>query len=162
MTCLGKIVGGGMPLAAYGGRMDIMEHIAPLGSVYQAGTLSGNPIAVAAGIAMLENIEATPELYDELDRKATVLENAALSSGLNVNRIGSLMTVFFTDNKVTNYDTALTSDTKKYAEYFNFLLENNIYTAPSQFEAMFISAAHSDEDIEKTADVIRRYAKEYK
>ncbi|MBQ4363259.1 MAG: glutamate-1-semialdehyde 2,1-aminomutase [Oscillospiraceae bacterium] len=160
MTCLGKIVGGGMPLAAYGGRKDIMECIAPLGSVYQAGTLSGNPVAVAAGIAMLENIEQHPQVYDDIDRKTAILEQAAVSSGLNVNRLGSLMTVFFTDKNVTDQNTALTCDTEKYARFFNYLLESGIYTAPSQFEAMFISAAHSDEDIERTADVIRNYVKE--
>ena len=160
MTVLGKIVGGGMPLAAYGGRKEIMEHVAPLGAVYQAGTLSGNPIATAAGIAQITQIERTPDLYSELDRKAGILENAATKAGLNVNRVGSLMTVFFTDKTVTDYDTAQTANRTQYAKYFTYLLENGIYAAPSQFEAMFVSYSHSDKDIEKTAEIIARYRKE--
>ena len=160
MTVLGKIVGGGMPLAAYGGRKEIMEHVAPLGAVYQAGTLSGNPIATAAGIAQITQIEQTPNLYSELDRKAGILENAATKAGLNVNRVGSLMTVFFTDKTVTDYDTAQTADRAQYAKYFTYLLENGIYAAPSQFEAMFVSYSHIDKDIEKTAEIIARYRKE--
>ena len=154
LTALGKIVGGGMPLAVYGGRREIMENVAPLGSVYQAGTLSGNPIATAAGIAQLTEIENTHDLYDVIDRNAAALEKAALTAGLNVNRCGSLMTVFFTDRTVTDYDTAQTADRKRYAEYFRYLLENGVYTAPSQFEAMFVSYSHSAEDIQKTADII--------
>ena len=160
MTVLGKIVGGGMPLAAYGGRKEIMEHVAPLGAVYQAGTLSGNPIAAVAGIAQITQIERTPDLYSELDRKAGILENAATKAGLNVNRVGSLMTIFFTDNTVTDYDTAQTANRTQYAKYFTYLLENGIYAAPSQFEAMFVSYSHSDKDIEKTAEIIARYRKE--
>lgn len=154
ITTLGKIVGGGMPLAVYGGKKEIMEYISPLGSVYQAGTLSGNPIAVSAGLSTINEIEKHSDFYDELERKSAYLENAMIKSGLNVNRVGSIMTVFFSDKKIVDYDTAKTSDTKKYAEFFNHLLENGIYTAPSQFEAMFISYAHTDEDIEYTADVI--------
>lgn len=154
ITTLGKIVGGGMPLAVYGGKKEIMKCISPLGSVYQAGTLSGNPIAVSAGLSTINEIEKHSDFYDELERKSAYLENAMIKSGLNVNRVGSIMTVFFSDRKIVDYDTAKTSDTKKYAEFFNHLLENGIYTAPSQFEAMFISYAHTDEDIEYTADVI--------
>lgn len=154
ITTLGKIVGGGMPLAVYGGKKEIMECISPLGSVYQAGTLSGNPIAVSAGLSTINEIEKHSDFYDELERKSAYLENAMVKSGLNVNRVGSIMTVFFSDRKIVDYDTAKTSDTKKYSEFFNHLLENGIYTAPSQFEAMFISYAHTDEDIEYTADVI--------
>lgn len=150
LTTLGKIVGGGMPLAAYGGRAEIMECVAPLGSVYQAGTLSGNPIAVAAGSAALKILMASPQIYDELERKSARLEEAMKAAGLNVNRAGSLLTAFFTDVPVTDYDTACTSDRDKYARHFNKLLERGIYTAPSQFEAMFVSAAHTDEDIELT------------
>ena len=150
LTTLGKIVGGGMPLAAYGGRAEIMECVAPLGSVYQAGTLSGNPIAVAAGAAALKILMASPQIYDELERKSARLEEAMKAAGLNVNRAGSLLTAFFTDVPVTDYDTACTSDRDKYARHFNKLLERGIYTAPSQFEAMFVSAAHTDEDIELT------------
>lgn len=154
ITTLGKIVGGGMPLAVYGGKKEIMECISPLGSVYQAGTLSGNPIAVSAGLSTINEIEKHSDFYDELERKSAYLENAMVKSGLNVNRVGSIMTVFFSDKKIVDYDTAKTSDTKKYAEFFNHLLENGIYTAPSQFEAMFISYAHTDEDIEYTANII--------
>lgn len=157
MTALGKIVGGGMPLAAYGGRKEIMECVSPLGSVYQAGTLSGNPAAVAAGLAQITAIENTPDMYSELDRKAAMIEAAMKSSGMNVDRVGSLITAFFTDKAVTDYASAKTSDTKKYAEYFGHLLDNGIYTAPSQFEAMFVSYAHSDEDIEKTCRAISSY-----
>lgn len=154
LTTLGKIVGGGMPLAAYGGRAEIMECVAPLGSVYQAGTLSGNPIATAAGTATLKLLINSPQIYDELERKSARLEAAMRAAGLNVNREGSLLTAFFTDVPVTDYDTACTSDREKYAEYFNRLLERGIYTAPSQFEAMFVSAAHTDEDIELTCKAI--------
>ena len=160
MTALGKIVGGGMPLAAYGGRREIMECVAPLGAVYQAGTLSGNPIAAAAGIAQITAIESYPDLYSELDGKTAILEKAAKKAGLNVNRCGSLMTIFFTEKQVKDYETALTSDRREYARFFSYLLENGIYTAPSQFEAMFISSAHSGEDINKTADIILHFSKE--
>ena len=159
LTTLGKIVGGGMPLAAYGGRREIMECVAPLGSVYQAGTLSGNPIAVAAGTAQLKLLESTPDLYDRLEKSSAKLEAAMHSAGINVNRCGSLMTAFFTDRPVCNYDDAKSSDVKKYAEYFGYLLDNGIYTAPSQFEAMFVSYAHTDEDISRTCEVIGNYRK---
>ena len=157
LTALGKIVGGGMPLAAYGGRREIMECISPLGSVYQAGTLSGNPVAVAAGIATINAIENMPDIYDELEDRSAKLEAAMLKTGLNVNRVGSLLTAFFTDKMVADYESACTSDRDKYSDYFNFLLENGIYTAPSQFEAMFVSLAHSDEDIEHTCRVIEKF-----
>ena len=157
MTTLGKIVGGGMPLAVYGGKKEIMECVAPLGSVYQAGTLSGNPTAVAAGIATLKIIENEKDLYNQLETKSAILENAMKSAGLNVNRVGSIMTPFFTDIKVTDYDSAKTSDTQKYAEYYEYMQDNGIYIAPSQFEAMFVSSAHSDEDIKHTAEIIKNF-----
>lgn len=157
MTTLGKIVGGGMPLAAYGGKKEIMECIAPSGSVYQAGTLSGNPVAVAAGLTTLKILNDNPDIYNELERKSKPIESAMVNAGLNVNRVGSLLTVFFNNTKVENYDSAKQSDTQKYAEYFSYLLENGIYTAPSQFEAMFVSAAHSDKDIEYTCNVILNF-----
>lgn len=160
LTTLGKIVGGGMPLAAYGGRREIMECVAPLGSVYQAGTLSGNPCAVAAGIATLNQIESTPDIYEALDKKSAVLEEAMKSAGLNVNRCGSLMTVFFNSEKVVSYDESRACDTEKYAEYYKHLLRNGIYAAPSQFEAMFVSYAHTAEDIERTAEVIKAFKSE--
>lgn len=157
MTTLGKIVGGGMPLAAYGGKKEIMECVAPLGSVYQAGTLSGNPAAVAAGIATIEALERCEDIYSELERKSAMLEQAMKGAGLNVNRVGSLLTAFFTDQKVTDYESAKTSDTHRYAEYFRYLQDRGIYTAPSQFEAMFVSAAHDDKDIGYTCDVISEF-----
>ncbi len=157
ITTLGKIVGGGMPLAAYGGKREIMECVAPLGSVYQAGTLSGNPVAVAAGISTIEQLEECPEIYGDLDEKSAEIEKAMKYAGIKVNRCGSLLTAFFTDENVTDYDTAKSADTKKYAEYFGYLLENGIYTAPSQFEAMFVSAAHSDEDIKRTCGIIEGF-----
>ncbi len=160
LTTLGKIVGGGMPLAAYGGRREIMECVAPLGSVYQAGTLSGNPCAVAAGIATIKQIESTPDIYEALDKKSAVLEEAMKSAGLNVNRCGSLMTVFFNSEKVVSYDESRACDTEKYAEYYRHLLRNGIYAAPSQFEAMFVSYAHTAEDIERTAEVIKAFKSE--
>lgn len=155
LTTLGKIVGGGMPLAVYGGKREIMECVAPLGSVYQAGTLSGNPCAVAAGIAQLKLIESTPDLYARIDSSAEKLHAAMLEAGLNANRCGSLLTVFFTDRQVTDYDTARACDTGKFAEYWRHMLNCGIYAAPSQFEAMFVSYAHSDEDIERTIQAIR-------
>ncbi|MDD6992173.1 MAG: glutamate-1-semialdehyde 2,1-aminomutase [Oscillospiraceae bacterium] len=155
LTTLGKIVGGGMPLAAYGGRAEIMECVAPLGSVYQAGTLSGNPAAAAAGAATLKILMDDTHIYDELERKSARLEAAMREAGLNVNRAGSLLTAFFTDVPVTDHDSACTSYRQKYAEHFNRLLERGIYTAPSQFEAMFVSAAHTDEDIELTCKAFK-------
>lgn len=160
LTTLGKIVGGGMPLAVYGGKKEIMECVAPLGSVYQAGTLSGNPVAVSAGIETLKILEENQEeIYSSLESKSSKIEQAMKKAGLNVNRTGSIMTVFFTDARVTDYDTAQTSDTRAYARYFKYLQSNGIYTAPSQFEAMFVSYAHSDEDIEKTCKIISSFKK---
>ena len=160
LTTLGKIVGGGMPLAVYGCKREIMECVAPLGSVYQAGTLSGNPVAVSAGIETLKILEENQEeIYSSLESKSSKIEQAMKKAGLNVNRTGSIMTVFFTDARVTDYDTAQTSDTRAYARYFKYLQSNGIYTAPSQFEAMFVSYAHSDEDIEKTCKIISSFKK---
>lgn len=158
LTTLGKIVGGGMPLAAYGGRKEIMECIAPLGSVYQAGTLSGNPCAVAAGTAMLKQLEGIPDLYDALNRKAQKLESAMTSAGLNVNRCGSLLTAFFTEKRVISYNEARGCDTEKYARYYRHLLNHGINTAPSQFEAMFVSYSHTDEDIDRTIEAIKSFS----
>lgn len=158
MTTLGKIVGGGMPLAAYGGRRDIMECVSPLGSVYQAGTLSGNPVAVSAGIETIRILEETSDIYSELDKKSAMIETAMKNSGLNVNRIGSILTPFFTDKPVSDYKTALSSDTNRFSRYYSYMLENGIYTAPSQFEAMFVSYAHTNEDIEHTCRIIGKIA----
>lgn len=157
LTTLGKIVGGGMPLAVYGGKCEVMECVAPLGSVYQAGTLSGNPVAVSSGIATLKILQRSENLYSELDKKAEKIENAMKSAGLNVNRVGSLLTAFFTDKKVVDYNTAKTSDTEQFARFFTYLQQNGIYSAPSQFEAMFVSIAHCDEDIAYTCDVISKF-----
>lgn len=161
ITVLGKIAGGGMPLAVYGGRRDIMEIVAPLGGVYQAGTLSGNPVATTAGIETLRILKENPGIYKEIEEKTTKLKitaQKAFGSSVCVNQAGSLMSIFFTEEKVTDYLTAVSSDTAKYAKYFGFMLENGIYIAPSQFEAMFISDAHTDGDIEKTCDIIKQAA----
>lgn len=157
MTTLGKIVGGGMPMAVYGGRKEIMDCVAPLGGVYQAGTLSGNPIATTAGIATLTALKENKHLYAELEKKAEKIANSYRKIGASVNQIGSLLSGFFTDREVNDYDSATSSDTARYAKFFNYLLENGIYIAPSQYEAMFVSMAHSDEDIEKTCKVIESY-----
>ena len=157
ITTLGKIVGGGMPVGAYGGRKEIMDMVSPVGSVYQAGTLSGNPIATAAGIETLRILMGDRDIYRRLEEKTMKLEQAvknAVGNNVSVNRVSSLMSIFFTDRPVNDYDSAVSSDTKRYAKYFAYLLENGIYVAPSQFEAMFISDAHSDEDIEKTCRVL--------
>lgn len=151
----GKIVGGGMPLAAYGGSEKIMSCVAPLGPVYQAGTLSGNPAAVTAGIATLKILMDRPQLYRELDEKAARLERAFLEKGLTVNRAGSLLTPFFTGGReVKNYDDALRCDRRAFADYFAWMLSQDIYVAPSPFEAIFVSAAHSDGLIEETCRAI--------
>lgn len=158
LITLGKIVGGGMPLAAYGGKAVIMDRIAPVGDVYQAGTLSGNPIAVTAGIVTLTRLKEENKncrFYKDLEDKSKKLEAAYLEKGLQVNREGSLFSVFFTDEKVVDERSAKTSDTKAFAAYFKKMFEAGIYVAPSQFEAMFLSAAHSPEDIERTIQVIR-------
>jgi glutamate-1-semialdehyde 2,1-aminomutase len=155
ITTLGKIIGGGLPVGAYGGKKEIMDMLAPIGPVYQAGTLSGNPLAMSAGIAMLKLIRDTPDFYSELERKAAKLEAGILKNmeitgvkGL-INRVGSMMTFFFTDEKqITNFDEAMKSDADKYARFFKMSLESGIYLAPSQYECLFISYAHSDKDID--------------
>lgn len=158
MVTMGKIIGGGMPLAAYGGKKDIMKTVSPIGSVYQAGTLSGNPIAVTAGLETLHALLEDESIYDRIDKKAAKIETALKSTGkVVVNRVGSLLSAFFTDKEVVDYDTAATSDTAAYAQYFGYMLDNGIYIAPSQFEAMFVSDAHSEEDIQKTVEIIKAY-----
>jgi glutamate-1-semialdehyde 2,1-aminomutase len=149
LTTLGKVIGGGLPVGAYGGRKDIMSKVAPLGPVYQAGTLSGNPLAVAAGLAMLRELKAHPEIYDRLETRAARL-CAAAPAGIAVNRVGSMFTFFFTDQPVTDWDSAKRSDTARFARFFRAMLDRGIYLAPSQFESAFLSAAHSDEDIDQT------------
>jgi glutamate-1-semialdehyde 2,1-aminomutase len=151
LTTLGKIVGGGLPLAAYGGRADIMKKVAPLGPVYQAGTLSGNPLAVAAGLAMLRYLSANHAVYDVLEARAAQL-CAWTPPGVTVNRVGSMFTFFFNESPVTDWDSAKRSDTARFAKFFHFMLEHGVYLAPSQYEAGFISAAHSEEDIRLTVE----------
>jgi len=155
VTCLGKIMGGGLPVGAYGGRREIMEHIAPQGPVYQAGTLSGNPLAMAAGIATLTQLKE-PGFYDNLDEKAgrlaAGLEKAGKKAGINVmvDRVGSMLGLFFTDRSVMNFDDAKTSDLEMFSAYYNGMLQKGIYLAPSQFEVLFVSAAHDIEHIDAT------------
>jgi glutamate-1-semialdehyde 2,1-aminomutase len=150
LTTLGKVIGGGLPVGAYGGRKDIMRKVAPAGPVYQAGTLSGNPLAVAAGLAMLRYLKAHPEVYRQLETHAAAL-CAAAPQGVTVNRTGSMFTFFFTSGPVTDYESAKRSDTARFGRFFRAMLERGIYLAPSQFEAAFVSAAHTEEDIRRTA-----------
>ena len=162
LSTFGKIVGGGMPMAVYGGKKEIMKHVAPTGKVYQAGTLSGNPIATTAGIKTLQLLCDHPEVYTQIEANAKRLADAYRQRAeekhiaLSVNQVGSLLCAFHTDQKVIDYAGALSSDTKAYADYFGQMLEQNIYVAPSQFEAMFVSGAHTEEDIQKTIDAILR------
>ena len=154
----GKIVGGGMPLAAYAGSREIMSCVAPLGPVYQAGTLSGNPVAVTAGIETLKILMDHPEIYQGLEEKAACLERAFQKKGLTVNRAGSLLTPFFTGGKkVENYGDALGCDREAFRAYFAWMLSQNIYVAPSPFEAMFVSNAHTEELIEQTCRAIEEW-----
>lgn len=156
LTTLGKIIGGGLPIGAYGGRADIMRKIAPLGPVYQAGTLSGNPLAVAAGLAMLRRISDHPEIYDTLEARAAQL-CAWTPPGVTINRVGSMFTFFFTPDPVTDWASAKKCDTARFAKFFHFLLERGVYIAPSQFEAGFVSAAHTEDDIRRTTDAAREF-----
>ncbi len=155
ITCLGKIIGGGLPVGAYGGRKEIMQHVAPVGPVYQAGTLSGNPVAMAAGIATLNEL-AKPGVYEAVEAKTKTLaqgvQAAADKAGVTVsiNQSASLMTVFFTEQKVDSYAAAMSSDTAKFKVFFQSMLNQGVYLPPSQFECWFVSLAHSDEDIAKT------------
>jgi glutamate-1-semialdehyde 2,1-aminomutase len=156
LTTLGKIIGGGLPVGAYGGKKEIMQMVAPAGPMYQAGTLSGNPLAMAAGLTMLRILHANKMIYKQLEERSAQLEEG-IRDNLNklglehtFNRVGSMCTLFFTSKPVTDYDSAKTSDTAKFSLYFNSMLEQGIYLPPSQFEAAFISTAHSERIIEKT------------
>ena len=157
LTCLGKIIGGGLPVGAYGGKTVIMNQIAPDGPVYQAGTLSGNPLAMAAGIATLKLLKESG-FYEKLNEKAatyaTKLEEVASKVGVPVqlNRVGSLMTPFFTSEPVTDYESAMKCDTDRYAQHFRQMLEQGVYLAPSQFEVAFISAVHTEEELESVVE----------
>jgi glutamate-1-semialdehyde 2,1-aminomutase len=156
LTTLGKIIGGGLPSGAYGGRADIMSKVAPSGPVYQAGTLSGNPLAVAAGLGMLRHLKAHPEAYGLLEQRTAAL-TSRLPPDVTVNRAGSMFTLFFSGSPVTDYASAKRSDTARFARYFRFMLERGIYLAPSQFEAAFVSTAHTDEDIARTVEASRAF-----
>ena len=162
LTTLGKIIGGGLPVGAYGGRGDIMEKIAPEGPVYQAGTLAGNPLAVAAGIAVMEEIRRRSNLYSDLETRA-----ARLADGLRqcardarvpvcINRVGSMLTLFFTPGPVTDFDSASKADRERYARFFVGMLDRGVLLPPSQFETFFVSAAHSDRDIDNTLDAAKQ------
>lgn len=161
LTTFGKIIGAGMPVGAYGGKREIMEMVAPLGAVYQAGTLSGNPVAMAAGLTQLRILKENPGIYENLNRTGDrfygKIAEIAEESGkpLRVNHIGSLGCMFFTGTPVVNYATAKTSDTSKYAAYFTSMLSQGIYLAPAQFEAMFLSAAHTEEELSYTLECVK-------
>ena len=163
LTTFGKIIGGGMPVGAYGGRREIMEVVSPVGGVYQAGTLSGNPIAMAAGLTQLTILKEHPEYYKALNENAEwffgEIEKTVAEAGLpyQVNHVGSIGSLFFTGEKVRDYDSAKTSDTKAFAEYCNYMLNHGIYLAPAQFEAMFLSMAHSKEILEETLQTMKQY-----
>jgi glutamate-1-semialdehyde 2,1-aminomutase len=154
LTCLGKIVGGGLPVGAYGGKAEIMDCVAPDGPVYQAGTLSGNPLAMAAGIATLKELQK-PGVYEALNSKAAAFVERlqeigrGLGVAAQINRVGSLFTVFFTESPVADFESAMLADTKRYARHYRHMLEGGIYLAPSQFEVAFLSTAHSEEDLDK-------------
>ena len=154
LTCLGKIVGGGLPVGAYGGKAEIMDCVAPDGPVYQAGTLSGNPLAMAAGIATLKELQK-PGVYDALNSKAAAFVERlneigrGLGIATQINRVGSLLTVFFTEFPVSDFESAMLADTKRYARHYRQMLDGGIYLAPSQFEVAFLSTVHSEEDLDK-------------
>jgi glutamate-1-semialdehyde 2,1-aminomutase len=156
LTTLGKIIGGGLPVGAYGGRAEIMEMIAPLGPVYQAGTLSGNPLAMAAGLATLRHLKTHPEIFQQLEMRtsdlvAGILETAAKRHiPLAANRVGSMFTYFFQKNEIHDWDSAAKSDTQVFAKFYRGMLDRGVYLPPSQYEAAFMSAAHTDEDIRRT------------
>jgi glutamate-1-semialdehyde 2,1-aminomutase len=152
LTILGKIVGGGLPAAAFGGRADVMERLAPAGDVYQAGTLSGNPLATAAGSSVLRRLR-DPEVYEQLEAKGARLE-AGLRPFGRVQRVGAMATLFLVDGAVRSFADAQRADTERYGALFRHLLERGIYIAPSQFECLFVSLAHSDEDIDRTVEAV--------
>jgi glutamate-1-semialdehyde 2,1-aminomutase len=160
LTTLGKIVGGGLPAAAYGGRAEIMDSVAPDGPVYQAGTLSGNPLAVAAGLAMLESLER-PGVYEHLEQTSALLERElgalAREAGVPVqyNRVGSMFTAFFSEHAVTDYASAKRADAKRFAKFFHAMLDRGVYLAPSQFEAAFVSTAHDGRAVDRTLTAAR-------
>jgi glutamate-1-semialdehyde 2,1-aminomutase len=155
LTCFGKIIGGGMPVGAYGGRKDIMSQVAPDGAVYQAGTLSGNPVAMAAGLATLEQLRQ-PGVYDRLEKRSQCLAAGLAKASqrndipVSFNRVGSMLGMFFTDHAVNDFGTAKMSDLERFGRYYRHMLDAGVYLAPSQFEACFVSMAHDDVAIEQT------------
>jgi glutamate-1-semialdehyde 2,1-aminomutase len=161
LTTLGKVIGGGLPVGAYGGRRDIMELVAPAGPVYQAGTLSGNPLGMAAGIATLEALDR-PGVWDGIARTAEALERrlaasaAAAGVPVRINRVGTMLTLFFTNRPVTDWASAKACDTTRFARFFRTLLANGVYWVPSQFEAAFLSAAHGPAELDTTEAAARR------
>ncbi len=161
LSCFGKVIGGGLPVGAYGGRKEIMDHIAPVGSVYQAGTLSGNPLAMAAGIATLKELQDN-NVYETLDKKTEKLMNgfqaAADNAGISLKtgHVGSMAGFFFNGEDVHNFDDAKNCDLERFAKFYRIMLENGVYLAPSQFEACFVSLAHSDDDIEQTITIAQK------
>lgn len=163
LTTFGKIIGGGMPVGAYGGRREVMEVVAPVGGVYQAGTLSGNPIAMAAGLTQLTILKEHKECYAALNAKADrffeKIRETVREAGLpyQVNHVGSIGSLFFTKEKVTDYESAKTSDTDAFAAYCNYMLQHGVYVAPAQFEAMFLSVVHTEEILKETLDVMKEY-----
>jgi glutamate-1-semialdehyde 2,1-aminomutase len=162
LSTFGKIIGGGLPVGAFGGKEEIMEQLAPDGPVYQAGTLSGNPLAMAAGFAALKHIKERPTIYDELEEKSSYLESGfrenlkSLGKSYALNRVGSMMCMFFTEEHVENFNNAVKSDTGLYGKYFHEMLKSGVYLAPSQFEALFVSTAHTNEDLDKTIKAHKR------
>ena len=166
ITTFGKIIGGGLPVGAFGGKKEIMQHISPLGNVYQAGTLSGNPLAMAAGYAMLSHIRDNQAIYDALAKKGDYLQQGFAENMEKTgkkyafNRCGSMMSMFMTDGSVQNFEDALKSDTELYGKYFHGMLERGIYLAPAQFEVMFVSAAHTNEDLDRTIEAHYEVLKE--
>jgi glutamate-1-semialdehyde 2,1-aminomutase len=165
LTCLGKIIGGGLPVGAFGGKRELMCRLAPEGDVYQAGTLAGNPLAMAAGVATLSQLKSDPGIYDRLEKTSAALAQGLLdrakSAGHDVcgNRVGAMSTLFFTNGPVTDYASASKSDTEKYGRFFRGMRAEGVYLAPSQFEATMISAAHSDGDVKHTLDAAERVFK---
>lgn len=168
LITFGKIIGAGMPVGAYGGKREIMEMVAPSGPVYQAGTLSGNPVAMAAGITQLTILKEHPEIYTQLNEMGDyfygkldeIIKGAEVSC--SINHIGSLGCIFFTKEKVIDYTSAKTSNTTEYADYFKFMLEHGVHLAPAQFEAMFLSAAHRKEELDKVVELVQQYMKVHK
>lgn len=160
LTCLGKVIGGGLPVGAYGGRREIMEQVAPSGPIYQAGTLSGNPLAMSAGLATLGQL--TPEHYVEFERKADMLEKGIKAAAEKydiphrINRAGSMVGFFFTNEEVTNYEQAKSSNLEYFTTYYREMANQGVFLPPSQFEGLFLSTAHSDEDIQKTLEAIEK------